>query len=80
MEQKVKETIEEIMGELRCPSNFKCAESGFEVLCRARHIGMDDYLECLEPDPTRCKFASPLLDGYRCRCPVRVYVFEKLKK
>ncbi len=80
MEEKVRETIEEIMGELQCPNDFRCAESGFEVLCKARHIGMDDYLECLESYPPQCKFASPFLDVYRCQCPVRGYVFEKLSK
>jgi len=80
MEDKVRETIEEIMGSLECPKHFKCAESGFDVLCRAKHVGLDDYLECLEPDPSQCKFASPFLDIYRCECPVRGYVFEKLKE
>ncbi|MHC4566163.1 MAG: hypothetical protein ACYTE3_10440 [Planctomycetota bacterium] len=80
MEEKVRETIEEIMGELRCPNNFKCAESGFEMLCRARQIGLEDYLECLESDPPQCKFASPFLDVFLCKCPVRGYVFEKLNK
>lgn len=80
MEAKVRKTIEEIMGDLRCPNNFVCAESGFEVLCRARRIGMDDHLECLESDPAKCKFASPFLNVYLCKCPIRGYVFEKLNK
>jgi len=80
MEEKIKETIAEIMGELQCSSNFACAESGFEAMCKARRVGFDDYLECLESDPTQCRFATPFLDAYRCQCPVRGYVFEKLGK
>ncbi len=80
MEEKIKETIEEIMGELECPKQFKCTESGFDELCRARRIGLESYLECLEPDPTQCKFAAPFRDTHLCQCPVRGYVFERLKK
>ncbi|MHC4555997.1 MAG: hypothetical protein ACYTFW_01880 [Planctomycetota bacterium] len=78
MDEKVRKTIEEIMGQLKCPKNFKCAESEFEVLCKAKRIGLDSYLECLEPDPPQCKFASPFRNCYLCKCPVRIYVFEKL--
>lgn len=70
---------EEIMGELQCSSRFRCAESGFEVLGRARRFGLEEYLECLESDPPKCKFASRFLGTYRCKCPVRAYVFENLK-
>ena len=80
MEEKVRETIEEIMGELECPKQFKCAEAGFDELCKARRIGLDSYLECLESDPTQCRFATPFHDTYLCQCPVRGYVFERLKK
>ncbi len=77
---EVRKTIEEIMGKLQCPGNFKCAESGFEVLCKARRIGMEDYLECLEERSSTCKFAMPSRDKLLCQCPVRRYVFEKLGK
>ena len=79
-EDRVRETIEEIMGSLECPEHFKCTKSGFDVLCKARRVGMNNYLECLESNPTQCKFASPLLDVYHCECPVRECVFEKLKR
>ena len=80
VDEKVREAIEEIMGRTQCPKNFRCAESEFEVLCKAKDIGLDSYLECLEHDASRCKFALPFGNSYFCRCPVRVYVFEKLKK
>jgi len=80
VEDELRQTIEEIMGKLRCPGDFKCAESGFEVLCRARRIGLEDYLECLEQRTSPCKFAMPSRDKLLCQCPVRIYVFEKLGK
>ena len=33
--------IEEVMGEIRCPKNFKCAESGFEQLWKAKETGLE---------------------------------------
>ncbi|MFH1718259.1 MAG: hypothetical protein ABIF19_12975 [Planctomycetota bacterium] len=80
MEDEVRQTIEEIMGKLQCPNNFQCAESGFKVLCRARRVGLEDYLECLEREALPCKFALPFRDSCICQCPVRIYVFEKLGK
>ena len=80
MEEEVRKTIEEIMGRTQCPKNFKCAESEFEVLCKAKDIGLDSYLECLEDDASRCEFALPFGNAYFCRCPIRVYVFEKLRR
>jgi hypothetical protein len=55
MEEKVRKTIDEIMGQLQCPENFKCAESELEVLCKAKRIGLESYLECLEHDDPRGK-------------------------
>lgn len=77
---EIRRTIEEIMGKLQCPGNFKCAESGFEVLCKARRIGLEDYLECLEQRESPCKFAMLSREKLLCHCTVRRYVFEKLGK
>ncbi len=80
MEEDVRKTIEEIIGQMQCPKNFKCAESGFNDLCEAEDLGMEHYLKCLEPEPSDCKFALPFGSGYFCQCPLRVYLSKKLKK
>jgi hypothetical protein len=80
MDEEIRKTIEEIMGQLQCPKNFKCAESEFEVLCKVKRIGLGNHLECLEQNPSQCKFASPFRNCYLCQCPIRVYIFEKLEK
>ena len=41
MKEEDREKIEEIIGRLSCPKNFKCAASGFEDLCKAKDIGID---------------------------------------
>lgn len=80
MKEEDKKKIEEIMQGLKCEKNFSCANSGFEILCKAEDIGLDNYLECLESDPQECNFA--LSFGYRfmCQCPIRGYLAKKLEK
>ena len=72
--------IEEVMGEIRCPKNFKCAESGFERLCKAEDVGIREYLVCLEETAWSCAFALSFAGGYMCRCPLRVYLSQELNK
>ncbi len=82
MKDEDKQKIEEIIGGMQCPKNFKCAEKGFKHLCRAKHFGIsiEDYLECLEAKPWECSFALAFGKGYFCHCPLRVYLAKKLKK
>ena len=80
MKEEDKKKIEEIMSGLKCEKNFNCADSGFEILCKAKDIGLDNYLDCLESDPQKCNFVLSFGDGYMCQCPVRVYLAKKLKK
>ncbi len=78
--EEVRKAIEEIMGQMECPADFKCAESGFEVLCKAEDFGLEHYVECLEADAGHCKFAVSFGYGHLCRCPLRVYISKNLKK
>ncbi len=80
MREEVKRKIADIMGEMHCPKNFICAESGFNELCRMIDIGLESYLVCLDPDPTQCKFALSYDHKYYCRCPLRVYISKVLEK
>ena len=80
MKEEDKKKIEEIMQGIKCEKNFKCADSGFEILCKAKDFGLDSYLECLESNPQDCKFALPFGYGYFCQCPLRVYLSKKLRK
>ena len=80
MREEDKKRIEEIIGEMKCPKAFKCAESGFEQLCKAKDSGLKHYLECLEENPHKCPFALPFGGLHLCQCPLRVYLSTKLKK
>lgn len=77
MGEDCKKQIEEIVGQLKCPKDFRCYKSGFEVLCKVKDIGMELFLECLEENPSECKFSLFLGRSYFCRCPLRIYIYKK---
>jgi len=81
MKEEIRKQIADMMGQMQCPKDFECAKCGFENLCKARDIGLEDYLECLEDSPSNCKFSlSWGYTMYLCHCPIRVYLSKKLKK
>ena len=80
MEQDYKKEIEELIGQIQCPKGFKCYKSGFDVLCKAKDIGLELALECLEENAVICKFSFFYVDSYFCECPLRVFISKKLKK
>jgi len=69
-----RQRLEEIKQGTTCPKGFPCEESDFKRICRARHIGMESFVECLEENPRACPFVMPFGDGYFCKCPLRVFV------
>jgi hypothetical protein len=72
--------IEELIGTMKCPHNFQCYASGFKQLCRAKIVGIENFLECLEENPVECKFAVQINQyTYLCQCPLRNYIAKKLK-
>jgi hypothetical protein len=80
MDEGYEKEIEEIIGGMKCPKDFICYKSGFEVLCRAEDVGIGTLVVCLEENPRKCKFSLPRLPLYICKCPLRIYIAKKLKK
>jgi hypothetical protein len=75
------EKLQEIIDSIKCPKNFQCCQTGFEKVCNARSIGDKKFLECLDENPTDCKFAASYHDQFFiCQCPLRQYIAEKFKK
>jgi len=72
--------IQDIIGQMKCPKGFTCAESGFEKLCKSKDIGLESFIECLEDNPSSCKFSISFGYGYFCQCPLRIYIAKNLKK
>jgi hypothetical protein len=79
-DKQVSKKIKEIIGHMQCPKDFKCASSGFDKLCKAKDCGMDHYLECLEDNPSPCKFVILFGERYFCQCPLRVYIAKNIEK
>ena len=73
-----KHQMEEIASETNCPNDFRCFKSEPEELRRARNMGIEGYLNCLEQKPEKCEFSLPFGEGYLCKCPVRVYIAENI--
>jgi hypothetical protein len=68
-----------IMDFFKCPKGFKCYKSGFDNLCKAKDTGDGVFIECLEENPQDCPF-SLRLSSYFCKCPLRIYIIQNLKK
>jgi hypothetical protein len=79
-DEELEKGIAEIIGDLQCPKDFKCYRSGFENLCKAKDFGVEPFLECLENTPQICKFSVMIGRSHMCQCPLRYYIFKKLKK
>jgi len=80
MLEEYKTEIKKLIGEINCSKDFKCYKSGFNILCRARDIGIESFLECLEVKPNECKFSLPFGLMYLCQCPLRIYIANKMNK
>jgi hypothetical protein len=79
-DEELEKEIAEIIGGLQCPKSFMCYRSGFEKLCKVKDFSVEVFLECLEDTPQTCKFSLMIGRSYMCQCPLRYYIFKKLKK
>jgi len=80
MEPQIKQIIEETADGTRCRKEFKCCSNEFTNVCKAKDIGINSFLVCLEDQPQKCNFSLMFGDMYFCKCPVRIYIGKKLKK
>ena len=80
VKEDIKREIEEIIGGIQCPKDFLCCKAGLDNLCKAKDIGIESFLECLEKEPQDCKFSLFYGYSYFCQCPLRIYLAKKLCK
>ena len=78
--EKHKKEIEKIIGGMKCPRDFKCYKSGFKDLSKARDIGVEGYVECLEDNQAACIFSVPFGHTFLCKCPLRIYIAKELER
>lgn len=79
MEEAITIQVNEIIKRMTCQKGFRCAESGFKNLCKAKDIGLKRHLQCLELSPSLCEYSLALEKKYFCACPLRVYLTKKLQ-
>ncbi|UCE48863.1 MAG: hypothetical protein JSW47_01725 [Phycisphaerales bacterium] len=80
MEEKVDNTIENIMERMTCPKGFACLQLESKDICKVEDLGLDDYVECIEHEPRLCRFSLPFGATYFCKCKMRVHLCKKLGK
>lgn len=78
--EEQKSQIEEICFNMNCPNDFQCYKSGFSRLCKARDIGMETFIECLEEKPETKPFSFSFGDKFFCKCPLRVYIAKEFNR
>jgi len=72
------ERIEKIISEIKCDLDFRCCKSRFKDICEAKNIGMEDFIDCNDKTPTRCRYAMSFGDAYFCHCPLRNYLAREI--
>jgi len=84
MNEVLKQEGKEIEGEItaikenmECSRGFECLRNGFQNLCRESNFSGGDYPECKEK--ADCLFKSDYGFLYLCRCPLRMYMFSRIK-
>ena len=70
--------IKKILGSMSCSQDFRCMKAGYQDVCKAKDIGLDNYLKCLEPEPWECEFATQCRSSVLCKCPLRVYLTKNV--
>ena len=72
------ERIEKIISEMKCRIDFRCYKSHFEDICKAKNVGMEEFLECHDETPTHCQYSLSYGDVYFCHCPLRNYLAREI--
>jgi len=75
--EEEKQIVRRFMNEMNCPKGFSCLSGGPKDLCKARDIGSDIYVECLDALPQACSFAMPFGKTNFCKCPIRIYLARR---
>ena len=70
--------IEAIMKENHCLGNHQCYISGLKKLCKVEPYGVDNLLECKEPNPIQCPRSKSFGNAYMCNCKIRTFIHENI--
>mgnify|MGYP006906714636 CR=1 FL=1 len=78
MDEERLRKLKAIMKTSPCPVGCRCHSARPEELCKARSMGIESLLECLEEEPGDCSFAFPFGGSHFCRCGTRKEIAKLL--
>ena len=78
MEQAYVQRIEQLLRD--CPQGSKCHNQEAGNLCKAKDVGMELFVECLEENPFECICATYFAQSWYCACPPRVHIAKELNQ
>jgi hypothetical protein len=70
----------EAMPGLELSEDCKWFKPGFGFSCKAKDIGLDSYVECLETYSCTCPFSVSYAHSYYCKCLARVFMAKVLEQ
>ena len=64
----------ELLDGVACGHGHRCAHDDLADVCRARDLGLENYVDCLSESPRDCEYSLSLGHGHLCRCPARIFL------
>jgi len=80
MESITRKRAKEIMGDTKCPHDFKCVDFGFQRVFRSKHGKTEVGFKCFKADIPVCPYSDKQNDHFFCGCPIRESIAEELNK
>ncbi|UCG79659.1 MAG: hypothetical protein JSV60_06650 [Desulfobacterales bacterium] len=80
MEKTHIQQTKESLAKLKLLAEYKRFKPGVDFICRAKHIGLHSFVQCLEKDSRSCEFSIRYSNSYFCKSPARVFAAKELNK
>ena len=75
--RQMESIIEEMKADrVPCSRDYECYTSSLEKLCKVKHIGCFDEMECESKNAACCGHSFAALSNKYCSCPLRRYIAE----
>lgn len=74
MNEQEHQELSEIAAAVQCQRGRTCVQNGFSDICKARDLGLENYVDCLSERPNNCQFAMSFGNGHLCTCTARVFL------
>jgi hypothetical protein len=79
MKQPYTHRIEAMPG-MELLKDCECYKPRLGFTCKAKDVGLDSYVECMETYSCTCPFSVSYAHSYFCKSPARVYIAKKSEK